>query len=109
MLPPGSQDADASIRQTDSDAALAKLSAVSKGYLEDPFIRLFVSRPQFQPPRPPLINVGTYVRTTAVDELIFQWISLSKERNQKCQIVSMGAGSDTRFWRLAVRFRPLSA
>lgn len=110
MLPPSpqpisrrerTQDADAAIRQTDSDAALARLSAVKKGYLTDAFIGHLVPRSQLQPPRPPLINVGTYIRSHSIDHLVEEWISISKQQHEQCQIVSLGAGSDTRFWRMA--------
>lgn len=111
MLPPSpqpisrrverTQDADAAIRQTDSDAALARLSAVKKGYLTDSFIGHLVPRSQLQLPRPPLINVGTYVRSYSIDHLVEEWISISKQEHKPCQIVSLGAGSDTRFWRIA--------
>ncbi|KAK7472413.1 carboxy methyl transferase for protein phosphatase 2A [Stygiomarasmius scandens] len=103
MFPPPSrsQDADSSIRLTDNDAALARLSAVQKGYLSDPFIRFLVPRAHLQPARPPLINIGTFVRTVAIDDLVEQWLSISSQIGKKCQIVSLGAGSDTRFWRIA--------
>ncbi|TFK44925.1 S-adenosyl-L-methionine-dependent methyltransferase, partial [Crucibulum laeve] len=103
MLPPHrhSQDGDAPIRATDNDAALARLSAVQKGYFDDPFITYLVPRAHLQPPRPPLINVGTFVRSQAIDNLVDQWLSFSKAGNRPCQIVSLGAGSDTRFWRIA--------
>jgi hypothetical protein len=97
------QDTNASVRQTDSDAAIARLSAVKLGYLQDPFIRFLVQRPHLQPPRPPLINIGTYVRSEAIDRLVNEWLELSSVEGKKCQIVSMGAGSDTRFWRINVR------
>ncbi|OJA08529.1 hypothetical protein AZE42_02449 [Rhizopogon vesiculosus] len=93
-------DSDAAVRQTDSDAALARLSAVRKGYLNDRFISPLVPRAQLQPLRPPLINIGTYVRSGAIDRLVEQWLELSKSEGQLCQIISLGAGSDTRFWRL---------
>ncbi|KAG1737885.1 S-adenosyl-L-methionine-dependent methyltransferase [Suillus paluster] len=93
-------DSDAAIRQTDSDAALARLSAVRKGYMNDHFVSSLVPRAQLQPLRPPLINIGTYVRSEAIDRLVEQWLELSKQEGQLCQIVSLGAGSDTRFWRL---------
>ncbi|KAF8320326.1 leucine carboxyl methyltransferase [Clavulina sp. PMI_390] len=94
-------DPDSAIRSTDSDAAQARLSAVNKGYLEDPFIAYFVPRARFLSPRPPLINVGTFVRATAIDTLVHQWIDI----NPESQIVSLGAGSDTRFWRLSAQSR----
>lgn len=107
MFPPAhaaqSRDGDAAIRTTDSDAALARLSAVKKGYLVDPYIRHLVARPHLQPARPPLINIGTFVRSEAIDELVLRWLQASRSHGTRCQIVSLGAGSDTRFWRLAVR------
>ncbi|KAG6920218.1 hypothetical protein DXG01_004987 [Tephrocybe rancida] len=96
-----SADPDASVQQTDTDAALARLSAVQKEYLSDPFIRAFVPRAHLQAPRPPLINVGTYVRATAVDLLVDGWLESTRKTGGRAQIVSLGAGSDTRFWRVA--------
>ncbi|KAF8913544.1 leucine carboxyl methyltransferase [Mucidula mucida] len=101
MFPPPSSDPDTPVRLTNNDAALARLSAVQKGYLTDPFVSAFVPRAHLQPPRPPLINIGTYVRTVAIDELVAQWLALSRDAETQCQIVSMGAGSDSRFWRIA--------
>ena len=110
MLPPPrpfgrerGADADSAVRQTDSDAALARLSAVKKGYIEDPFIAHLVPRAQFQPARPPLINIGTYVRSKSIDALVEQWLEFCERQDTACQIVSLGAGSDTRFWRISVR------
>ncbi|KAI1791222.1 leucine carboxyl methyltransferase [Ganoderma leucocontextum] len=103
MFPPRQRlpEGDAAIRATDSDAAVARLSAVQKRYLTDPFILPFVSRPHLQQPRPPLINIGTYVRSEALDELVNGWLAFSEQEGKQCQIVSLGAGSDTRFWRIA--------
>ena len=95
-------DPDAPTRATDNDAAIARLSTVRKGYLADPYIAPLIPRAHLQQPRPPLINIGTYLRTRAVDLLLDDWFRLAGR--QKVQIVSLGAGSDTRFWRLAVRF-----
>lgn len=99
---PPRQDFDTPIRQTDSDAAVARLSAVQKRYINDPFVKYFVPRAQFQPPRPPLINIGTYVRTKGIDDLVEEWLKLAENTGKQCQIVSLGAGTDTRFWRIAV-------
>jgi [phosphatase 2A protein]-leucine-carboxy methyltransferase len=109
MFAPSSTDSDAPIRQTDSDATLARLSATQKGYVDDPFIAQFVPRARFQPPRPPLINVGTHARGVGLDALVRRWLDItavsasSLSEKAQVQIVSLGAGSDTRFWRLAVR------
>lgn len=92
-------DADSAIRSTDTDAAQARLSAVRKSYLTDPYAHLLVQRPHLVPSRPPLINVGTYVRSEALDILVDGWL---KAGDEKKQVVSLGAGSDTRFWRIAV-------
>lgn len=97
----GNTDLDAPIRATDNDAAIARLSAVQKGYLADPYIAVLVPRAHLQQPRPPLINIGTYLRARGIDHLLDGWFRLSEGR--QVQIVSLGAGSDTRFWRLAVR------
>lgn len=75
------------------------MSAVALGYLDDPYARvLFPDQP---PKRYPIINRGTYVRTTAIDQLVTRF--LGSHPNQRKQIVSLGAGSDTRFFRLATR------
>ncbi|KAK0715024.1 S-adenosyl-L-methionine-dependent methyltransferase [Lasiosphaeris hirsuta] len=91
---------DATIQATDTDAAVSRLSAVEMGYLQDPFASLFV---QPAPPGPsnrrlPIINRGTYTRTTAIDAIVNHF--LASTPNQRRQIVSLGAGTDTRALRL---------
>ncbi|KIW19471.1 hypothetical protein PV08_00043 [Exophiala spinifera] len=88
---------DAIVQNTDHDAATSRLSAVDAGYLEDPFAHLIgpsegVSR------RLPLMNRGTYVRTTGIDRIVDAF--LSAPENPHKQIISLGAGSDTRYFRL---------
>ncbi|KAM0670189.1 hypothetical protein ACQRIT_002679 [Beauveria bassiana] len=93
---------DSTIQGTDTDAAVSRLSAVDVGYLDDPYAVFLVSRMDGPPQRRfPIINRGTYTRTVALDRLIQSFLSpaaggTSTER----QIVSLGAGTDTRPFRL---------
>ncbi|KAL8985586.1 MAG: hypothetical protein Q9205_000725 [Flavoplaca limonia] len=88
------------VQQTDQDASVSRLSAVELGYLNDPFAVRFVSGPGQR--RFPIINRGTYVRTKAIDNLVHRFVfsSSSSSSLTKKQIISLGAGSDTRFFRL---------
>lgn len=93
---------DATIQGTDTDAAVMRLSAVELGYLDDQFAQYFV---QGQQPnrRLPIINRGTYTRTTALDRLIASFLgheSGADEPLPRRQIISLGAGTDTRCFRL---------
>lgn len=72
------------------------MAAVEMGYLDDSFAQFFVNGPA--PKRYPIINRGTYVRTTAIDRLVNRFLATRPEL--KKQIISLGAGSDTRFFRL---------
>jgi [phosphatase 2A protein]-leucine-carboxy methyltransferase len=47
-----------------------------------------------------LINVGTYLRTQGIDHIVDQFLEAAGEEGG--QIVSLGAGSDSRFWKLRV-------
>ena len=47
-----------------------------------------------------MINVGTYLRTRGIDHLVDQFLEAAEEDGG--QIVSLGAGSDSRFWQLRV-------
>lgn len=106
---------DRVVQQTDQDASQSRLSAVETGYLHDPFARVFVNGGVQR--KLPLINrgqyrstnllpqcafplttaSGTYVRTTAIDKLVDRFVNSS---SQAKQIVSLGAGSDTRYFRI---------
>lgn len=96
---------DTIIQATDTDAALSRLSAASLSYFEDPFAAAFspvshATSPPSHVRRMPIINRGTYVRTTAIDELVDEFF---KRYEGAVQVVSLGAGSDTRFFRLVQR------
>ncbi|ORY00206.1 leucine carboxyl methyltransferase [Basidiobolus meristosporus CBS 931.73] len=85
---------DEAVRGTNDDATISKLSAVNLGYLEDKFARYFVKRGTR---RPPIINRGSFVRTRFLDSLLQLFIDSSTEKKQ---VVSLGAGSDTRYFLL---------
>ncbi|WRT67426.1 uncharacterized protein IL334_004397 [Kwoniella shivajii] len=142
----GSIHPDDAIRQTDDDASSSRASAISLGYLNDPYSTLLYkpnfipgqsqphSQPQFQSQsqskgsygfgqgggymntngsgsgiirKPPLINIGTHHRTVGIDILINKFLDKGKgETEESRQIVSLGAGSDTRFWRLMSQQNP---
>ncbi|WFD41889.1 [phosphatase 2A protein]-leucine-carboxy methyltransferase [Malassezia psittaci] len=97
------------IRSTDSDALLSRISAVQLGYLPfDPFATLFANGANTETKRPLLINIGTVLRSREMDARVETFlrsgsVQLSCKETNSCpvQIISLGAGSDTRFWRLA--------
>lgn len=105
---------DAAVRSTDADALLSRCSAASLGYLVDPVSAHFLSPAQRrQPPpasrRPPLINIGTHARTWAVDRLVAQFLALHHHPHlgpgdRRCQVLSLGAGTDSRFWRFRQQY-----
>lgn len=88
------------MRNTDQDAAGSRVSCVELGYLDDPYAKLFATQPATR--RLPLLNRGTYVRTSAIDLLVDKFMITSPETPK--QIVSLGAGTDTRFFRLRDRY-----
>lgn len=81
--------AENAIERTDTDAAVSKLSCVEAGYYEDEFIAMFVKG---KLRRNPIINMGYYIRVSLMRRLVSQFV-LSMGTN--CQIVILGAGSDT--------------
>ncbi|KAG6020398.1 hypothetical protein E4U41_002861 [Claviceps citrina] len=83
---------DEAVRGTDTDAAVSRLSAVDLGYLDDAYARLFVAGPPTR--RLPVINRGTYMRTTSLNAMIHAF--LSQNGASVKQIISLGAGTDTR-------------
>ncbi|KAE9133737.1 hypothetical protein PF007_g3206 [Phytophthora fragariae] len=87
---------DHNVTETAFDAVKCKLSAVTLGYFQDPFLRFFVEKPTR---RIPLIHRGYYLRHVAITrcvELFLSQYTTSAEVN----IVSLGAGFDTLFFRL---------
>ena len=97
------------IRSTNDDALQSKLSAISTGYLvedKDGLTKLIAGRgaSKLLTKRQPIINRGSYARTTGIDRIVKEFISWSDSSDSRsCQIISLGAGSDSRYFELKVR------
>eukprot|EP00058_Branchiostoma_floridae_P021569 XP_002607059.1 hypothetical protein BRAFLDRAFT_68152 [Branchiostoma floridae] len=87
---------DSAVIATNDDAASCKRFAVQQGYWKDPYIQHLV-RPGER--KAPEINRGYYARTQGVGQLLDQFLQLT---NCQCQVVSLGAGFETTYWRLKV-------
>ncbi|KAH7149943.1 leucine carboxyl methyltransferase 1 [Dactylonectria estremocensis] len=100
---------EAAIQGTDTDAAVSRLSAVDMGYLDDQYAPYFVQSLEGPAPRRlPIINRGTYARTTALDILVDSFLTDDEgvePGTAPKQIVSLGAGTDTRPFRLLAQTR----
>jgi len=91
----GPGGSDEGVIATNDAATSSKFSAVCLGYWKDPFLQHF--HPGRADRRPPEINRGNYARATAIHLLVQKFIQVNKGQ---CQVVSLGAGFDTLFWRL---------
>ncbi|KAA0153000.1 hypothetical protein FNF29_03520 [Cafeteria roenbergensis] len=83
------------VRATADDAAQCKASAVERGYFKDPFIGCFVDRPRR---RSPLIHRGYFVRVACLDRTVRAFVEAA---GPSSQVVNLGGGVDSTFWRLA--------
>lgn len=88
------ESSDEAVQATNDDATLCKRSAVQLGYWRDPYLQHFVRSTERKAPE---INRGYYARVVAIKHLLDKAIQVSGEN---CQIISLGAGFDTLFWRL---------
>ncbi|CAM4709311.1 unnamed protein product [Leuciscus chuanchicus] len=90
-----SDTADEAVRATCDDASICKRFATSKGYWTDLYAQYFVR--QVGERKAPEINRGYYGRVKGVNLLLDAFL----EKTQcDCQVVNLGAGLDTTFWRL---------
>ncbi|RCN33209.1 leucine carboxyl methyltransferase [Ancylostoma caninum] len=90
---------DYSVQRTNDDATQCKFAAVQLGYWKDEFLPRFAygSGADQNARRDPEISIGYWARVSAVNLLVERFI----ERTQgQCQIISIGCGFDTLFWRL---------
>jgi hypothetical protein len=84
------------IKDTDGDAATCKLSCTRLGYFDDEYIPHLVAN---CPPRLPILNYGYYIRVSMIRRMTRALVDCVGAH--PCQVVSLGAGSDTHgFWSL---------
>ncbi|XP_042827438.1 leucine carboxyl methyltransferase 1 isoform X2 [Panthera pardus] len=86
---------DEGVRGTCEDASICKRFAVSIGYWHDPYIQHFVRLSKER--KAPEINRGYFARVHGVSQLIKAFL---QKTECHCQILNLGAGMDTTFWRL---------
>lgn len=94
---------DESIMQTNEEATLCKLDAVRLGYWEDPFLSQMIHGTLRHERKAPDMYKGYYARVKCVDRLVLNFINAiktSKGVEASVQIVNLGAGYDTLYWRL---------
>eukprot|EP00050_Salpingoeca_kvevrii_P011409 m.15146 g.15146 ORF g.15146 m.15146 type:complete len:1016 (-) comp3415_c0_seq2:71-3118(-) len=86
------------VQATNDSSILSKRSIAALGYIDDRHLPSFVAR---SARRAPLINRGYYIRSKAVDVALDAF--LAECGDKPCQLVSLGAGFDTLYFRLADR------
>uniref|UniRef100_UPI00358F4CDA leucine carboxyl methyltransferase 1 isoform X2 n=1 Tax=Myxine glutinosa TaxID=7769 RepID=UPI00358F4CDA len=86
---------DEAVRATCNDASMCKWYAVQRGYWTDPYICLLVQ--QRAERKTPEINRGYYARVRGMWELLTAFLH---KAGTECQVIGLGAGFDTTFWRL---------
>ncbi|KAM6934479.1 tRNA wybutosine-synthesizing protein 4 [Xenentodon cancila] len=87
---------DAAVQGTNDSSVVSKLSAAAQGYFRDHFLQHFVCKASR---RAPLINRGYYVRWRAVDYCVRRFLQVTR-KCPKTQILSLGAGFDSLYFRL---------
>ncbi|KAF4792745.1 tRNA wybutosine-synthesizing protein 4 [Turdus rufiventris] len=84
------------VQGTGGSSAISKCSAAARGYIQDRFLRLLAGRRRR---RAPLIHRGYYIRARAVDHCVQDFL-LKTQRLSRTQILSLGAGFDSLYFRL---------
>ncbi|XP_064083636.1 leucine carboxyl methyltransferase 1-like [Macrobrachium nipponense] len=85
---------DEAVIATNDDASSCKRCAVALGYWPDRFISYFVRSTERKAPE---INRGYFARAVAIKILVDKFVEVT---GGNCQIVNIGAGFDTLYWRL---------
>lgn len=86
-----------SVQYTNDEATANKAYAVRLGYWTDPYIKYFCPLPTSSTPE---ISRGYFVRVQTFEAIVSRFI---RDCDKSCQIVNIGAGSDTLFFRLKDR------
>ncbi|NWY58634.1 TYW4 protein, partial [Chionis minor] len=84
------------VQGTGGSSAISKCSAAARGYIQDRFLRLLVGRRRR---RAPLVHRGYYIRARAIDHCVQDFL-LKTQCHPRTQIVSLGAGFDSLYFRL---------
>ena len=94
---------------TNDEASTSKLACVERGYLRDDFVHRFARRGRKYSP---LINRGYYARVLAMRRVLDAFLAVSltddpadASKRARRQIVSLGAGFDTTWFRLRAEGR----
>lgn len=100
---------DEAVQKTNDDATQCKLSAVSLKYWNDPYLGSFKVRannPIGEHRKAPEIHRGYFTRVSGIWSLLEKSIEqICKTSATKFQIVNLGAGFDTLFWRFTDHLR----
>ncbi|NWQ82860.1 TYW4 protein, partial [Columbina picui] len=84
------------VQGTGGSSAVSKCSAAARGYIQDRFLRLLAGR---QRRRAPLVHRGYYIRARAIDHCVQDFL-LKTQSHPRTQILSLGAGFDSLYFRL---------
>lgn len=90
------QGKDTAVQGTNDSSVVSKVSAAAQGYFQDVYLQHFVCKVAR---RAPLINRGYYVRWRAMDHCIRKFLEITKDCPKR-QILSLGAGFDSLYFRL---------
>ncbi|XP_005103732.1 tRNA wybutosine-synthesizing protein 4 [Aplysia californica] len=86
---------ETAVQGTNDSSIVSKCSTAACGYYKDPFLHHFVSKISR---RAPLIHRGYYIRAVAFDRIMKNF--LTQHRGFKKQIISLGCGFDSSYFRL---------
>lgn len=89
------QTRDVAVQGTNDSSIGSKFSMSNRGYFADDFVKYFAGKPCR---RAPIINRGYYIRAAAVNHSLTTF--LKAYSGCKTQIVNLGAGSDSSYFRL---------